>query len=33
VIANMASGIEPLRDLIEAINTQASDGHKIGWKS
>jgi DNA-binding HxlR family transcriptional regulator len=32
VIANMAAGIERPGDLIEAINTQASDGRQIGWK-
>lgn len=32
VIANMASGTERPGDLIEAINAQASDGHRIGWK-
>jgi DNA-binding HxlR family transcriptional regulator len=32
VIANMASGTERPGDLIGAINAQASDGHRIGWK-
>jgi DNA-binding HxlR family transcriptional regulator len=32
VLANLAAGTERPGDLIEAINTQAGDGHRIGWK-
>jgi DNA-binding HxlR family transcriptional regulator len=32
VLANLAAGTERPGDLIEAINTQASDGRRIGWK-
>ncbi len=32
VLANLATGTERPGDLIEAINTQASDGRRIGWK-
>lgn len=32
VLANLASGTERPSDLIEAINAQASDGRRIGWK-
>lgn len=32
VLANLAAGTERPSDLIEAINAQASDGHRIGWK-
>ena len=32
VLANLAAGTERPGDLIEAINAQASDGHRIGWK-
>jgi DNA-binding HxlR family transcriptional regulator len=32
VLANLAAGIERPGDLIEAINTQATDGRRIGWK-
>ena len=32
VLANLAAGTERPGDLIEAINAQASDGRRIGWK-
>ena len=32
VLANLAAGTERPGDLIEAINAQASDGGRIGWK-
>ena len=32
VLVNLAAGTERPGDLIEAINTQAVDGHRIGWK-
>jgi DNA-binding HxlR family transcriptional regulator len=32
VLANLAAGIERPGDLIEAINAQATDGRRIGWK-
>ena len=32
VLANLAAGTERLGDLIEAINAQATDGRRIGWK-
>src|SRR5436190_3936196 len=32
VLANLAAGTERPEDLIEAINAQASDGRRIGWK-
>jgi DNA-binding HxlR family transcriptional regulator len=32
VLANQAAGTERSGDLIEAINAQASDGHRIGWR-
>jgi hypothetical protein len=32
VFANLAAGTERPGDLIEAINAQASDGRRIGWK-
>lgn len=32
VLANMAAGTERPGDLIDAINTQAGDGRRIGWK-
>jgi DNA-binding HxlR family transcriptional regulator len=31
-LANLAAGTERPGDLIEAINAQASDGRRIGWK-
>jgi len=32
VLANLAAGTERPSDLIEAINAQATDGRRIGWK-
>lgn len=32
VLANLAAGTQRPGDLIEAINTQAADGRRIGWK-
>jgi DNA-binding HxlR family transcriptional regulator len=32
VLANLAAGTQRPGDLIEAINAQASDGRRIGWK-
>jgi DNA-binding HxlR family transcriptional regulator len=32
VLANLAAGTERPGDLIEAINAQAADGRRIGWK-
>ena len=32
VLANLAAGTERPGDLIEAINAQATDGRRIGWK-
>jgi DNA-binding HxlR family transcriptional regulator len=32
VLANLAAGTERPGDLIEAINAQASDSRRIGWK-
>ena len=32
VLANLAAGTERPGDLIEAINAQAGDGRRIGWK-
>ncbi len=31
-LANLAAGTERPSDLIEAINAQATDGRRIGWK-
>jgi len=33
VLANLPAGTEHPGDLIEAINAQATDGRRIGWKS
>jgi DNA-binding HxlR family transcriptional regulator len=32
VLANLAAGTERPGDLIEAINAQATNGRRIGWK-